>query len=45
MLINTEKSISKPFAPAYVFIGLGAEYASKRTDIISFSFTSKMTFY
>jgi hypothetical protein len=44
MLINTEKSISKPFAPAYVFIGLGAEYASKRTNIISFSFTSKMTF-
>jgi hypothetical protein len=29
---NTEKSISKPFAPAYVFIGLGAEYASKKKD-------------
>jgi hypothetical protein len=43
---NTEKSISKPFAPAYVFIGLGAEYASKKKDeLLYFSpFTSKMTF-
>lgn len=43
---NTEKSISKPFAPAYVFIGLGAEYASKKKDELLYlsPFTSKMTF-
>jgi hypothetical protein len=27
---NTEVSISKRFAPAYIFLGLGAEYATKR---------------
>lgn len=26
---NTEKPISKPFSPAYTFLGVGAEYASK----------------
>lgn len=43
---NTEKAISKPFAPAYVFIGLGAEYASKKKDELLYlsPFTSKMTF-
>jgi hypothetical protein len=43
---NTEKSISKPFAPAYVFLGLGAEYASKKKDELLYlsPFTSKMTF-
>ncbi|MBC5840191.1 MAG: DUF3078 domain-containing protein [Flavobacteriaceae bacterium] len=43
---NTEKSISKPFAPAYVFLGLGAEYASQKKDELLYlsPFTSKMTF-
>ncbi|MDG2431435.1 DUF3078 domain-containing protein [Flavobacterium sp.] len=43
---NTEKTISSPFAPAYVFIGLGAEYASKKKDELLYlsPFTSKMTF-
>lgn len=43
---DKDQSISKPFAPAYVFIGLGAEYASKKKDeLLYFSpFTSKMTF-
>lgn len=26
---NTEKAISKPFAPAYLFLGIGAEYVNK----------------
>ena len=26
---NTERSISKPFAPAYIFLGAGAEYSNK----------------
>ena len=43
---NKEKSISSPFAPAYVFLGLGAEYASKKKDELLYlsPFTSKMTF-
>ena len=43
---NTQKSISKPFAPAYIFIGLGAEYASTKKDELLYlsPFTSKMTF-
>lgn len=30
---NTEKAISKPFAPAYIFTGIGAEYANKEKKI------------
>ena len=43
---NTVKSISKPFAPAYLFLGLGAEYATKKKDELLYlsPFTSKMTF-
>ena len=43
---NTEKTISSPFAPAYIFLGLGAEYASKKKDELLYlsPFTSKMTF-
>lgn len=43
---NTEKIISSPFAPAYIFLGLGAEYASKKKDELLYlsPFTSKMTF-
>lgn len=26
---NTDKAISKPFAPAYLFLGIGAEYVNK----------------
>jgi hypothetical protein len=26
---NTNKAISKPFAPAYIFLGIGAEYSRK----------------
>lgn len=26
---NTDKAISKPFAPAYIFFGIGAEYSNK----------------
>lgn len=26
---NTDKAISKPFAPAYIFLGIGAEYSRK----------------
>jgi hypothetical protein len=43
---NTEISVSKPFAPAYIFLGLGAEYATKKKDKLLYisPFTSKMTF-
>lgn len=43
---NKEISVSKPFAPAYVFLGLGAEYATKKKDRMLYlsPFTSKMTF-
>jgi len=30
---NTEKAISKPFAPAYIFLGIGAEYSNKEKKI------------
>jgi hypothetical protein len=29
---NNEISVSRPFAPAYIFLGLGAEYATKNKD-------------
>ena len=43
---NKEISVSKPFAPAYIFLGLGAEYATKKKDRMLYlsPFTSKMTF-
>jgi hypothetical protein len=43
---NTEIAISRLFAPAYVFLGMGAEYsAEKKTKMFYFSpFTSKITF-
>ncbi|WP_016989046.1 DUF3078 domain-containing protein [Flavobacterium sp. ACAM 123] len=42
---NTEVSISKPFAPAYIFLGLGAEYATKDKHKLLYlsPFTSKIT--
>ena len=30
---NTDLAISKPFAPAYIFLGVGAEYANKAKKI------------
>lgn len=43
---NTEISVSGPFAPAYSFLGIGAEYASESKDILIYisPFTSKITF-
>ncbi|WP_418264093.1 DUF3078 domain-containing protein [Flavobacterium faecale] len=43
---NTEVSVSGPFAPAYSFLGVGAEYASeKKNKLFYFSpFTSKVTY-
>jgi hypothetical protein len=43
---NKEISVSRPFAPAYIFLGLGAEYATKRKDEMLYlsPFTSKITF-
>jgi hypothetical protein len=41
---NTEVSISKRFAPAYIFLGLGAEYATKdKQNYFTYPFTSKIT--
>jgi hypothetical protein len=42
---NKEISVSRPFAPAYIFLGLGAEYASKdKHQLLYLSpFTSKTT--
>jgi hypothetical protein len=42
---NKEISVSRPFAPAYIFLGLGAEYATKnKHKLLYFSpFTSKIT--
>ena len=42
---NTEVSISKRFAPAYIFLGLGAEYATKDKQKLLYlsPFTSKIT--
>lgn len=31
---NTNLAISKPFAPAYTFIGVGAEYANKEKQVL-----------
>ncbi|HLF51036.1 DUF3078 domain-containing protein [Flavobacterium sp.] len=31
---NTDLAISKPFAPAYTFIGIGAEYANKEKHVV-----------
>ena len=43
---NIEVSVSGPFAPAYSFLGVGAEYASEKKDrLFYFSpFTSKITY-
>lgn len=43
---NTEISVSGPFAPAYIFLGLGAEYATKEKNKMLYlsPFTSKITF-
>ncbi|WPR71997.1 DUF3078 domain-containing protein [Flavobacterium sp. NG2] len=43
---NKEVSVSGPFAPAYSFLGVGAEYASEKKDrLFYFSpFTSKVTY-
>jgi hypothetical protein len=43
---NTTTAISKPFAPAYVFLGIGGEYASTKKDRLLYisPLTSKMTF-
>lgn len=30
---NTSKAISKPFAPAYTFLGIGAEYNNKKKNL------------
>jgi hypothetical protein len=42
---NKEISISRPFAPAYIFLGLGAEYATKDKNKLLYlsPFTSKIT--
>jgi hypothetical protein len=42
---NKAVSISRPFAPAYIFLGLGAEYASKHKHQLLYlsPFTSKIT--
>jgi hypothetical protein len=42
---NTEFAISKPFAPAYLFMGVGAEYSNKETkkNLYISPFTLKTT--
>jgi hypothetical protein len=42
---NTDEPISKPFAPAYVFLGIGAEYSNKekRTNVYLSPLTMKNT--
>lgn len=42
---NKDISVSRPFAPAYIFLGIGAEYASKdKHELLYLSpFTSKIT--
>lgn len=42
---NKEISVSRPFAPAYIFLGLGAEYATKDKHKLLYlsPFTSKIT--
>ena len=43
---NKNIPISRPFAPAYIFLGLGAEYATEKKDKMLYlsPFTSKITF-
>jgi hypothetical protein len=43
---NTDKPISKFFAPAYLFLGIGSEYASKETQLKIYlsPVTNKTTF-
>lgn len=43
---NTEKPISKFFAPAYMFIGIGSEYYSKKVNLKFYlsPLTNKITF-
>lgn len=43
---NVEKAISKPFSPAYLFFGIGAEYAdkSKKFNFYISPLTEKTTF-
>lgn len=43
---NTDLAISKPFAPAYVFLGIGAEYSRKDLDFNLYlsPLTQKTTF-
>lgn len=43
---NTSYAISKPFAPAYAFLGVGTEYANKEKKFIFYfsPFTMKNTF-
>ena len=42
---NKDISVSGPFAPAYTFLGVGAEYASKDKSLLFYGspFTSKLT--
>jgi hypothetical protein len=42
---NKDISVSRPFAPAYIFLGLGAEYATKNKHRLLYlsPFTSKIT--
>jgi hypothetical protein len=42
---NTEIAVSKPFAPAYIFLGIGAEYANKEKNKLFYisPFTLKTT--
>ena len=43
---NTDLAISKPFAPAYIFLGIGAEYSRKDLDFNLYlsPLTQKTTF-
>lgn len=43
---NTDDAISKPFAPAYLFLGIGTEYINKKEKISVYlsPFTTKSTF-
>jgi hypothetical protein len=40
---NKDISVSRPFAPAYIFLGLGAEYASKDKHELLYLSPSKIT--
>lgn len=43
---NTDDAISKPFAPAYLFLGIGTEYINRKEKISVYlsPFTTKSTF-